>query len=100
MEHEFVSIDGININATHLLDMDHDQAVKELLAQDQLPGKNETEKKTWIAEALKKAKTELDLRAETRKKNAEALKAEDAKKAGVVEPQQPKITNVAPGANK
>lgn len=79
MEHEFVVVDGININATHLLGMKPEDAVQELLAQDQILGKDEAEKKAWIGKALPFAKSELAKREETRK--AEAKKEQERKAA-------------------
>jgi hypothetical protein len=55
-----------------------DQAVKEVLANDQIPGKDDAEKKSWIVDALGKAKVELDTRAADRKKKADADKAKAA----------------------
>jgi uncharacterized membrane protein YukC len=82
MEHEFVFVDGVNINATHLLSLDPEQAVKEVLANDQVPGDSKAEKLEWVKKALNNSKKEVTKRAEARaKKEAEVKKQQEAAEA-------------------
>lgn len=101
MEHEFVFVDGVNINATHLLKLSPEQATKELLANDQVPGKDDGEKKAWVADALGKAKEELKKREENKKKQKEELKKQQDARVAAKEQEDKEVNlddnNLKPG---